>query len=230
MSTPTDHQRIRRMLASATRLTDEDCLGDAEDVLLEALSLARTADEIELGLEVSSDLAGVHKGRGEFGKALKLIRDVRFEAERAGNIRLTETSLTNEATLLWEMGYQSADRSRLGEALNLANRAVALCEEHSWKDRLAFVLGTRALIERFLERWDDAARTFDLQLEVARTCEHPDLLARGLLNAISFNLERNDFSRAHELAREAVSIVDRISNVTIRSPLVLILRQVGMLG
>ena len=226
----TDRDRIRRMMASATRLTDEDCLEDAEDVLREALSLARSTGAVDLASEVKSDLAGLHKRRGEFDEALALIREVRGEAERGSMDILVEASLANEATLLWEMSHSAGDQTRLKEAWELANRAVTMCQEHDWDGRLAFVLGTRALIERFLDRWEDAGKTFDRQLKVARGCQDADLLGRALLNSISFNVERQDYLRATELAREARTIVDGIREVTLRAQIAGVLRQIGMLS
>ena len=221
-------KRSQELIAKAANLILQGCLQEAQEALEEAVSIARDDDDEATARDATSTLAGVFKRMGRFDDALTSIREVHESAVLDEDTESQQTSLANEATLLWEMSMLNGDHHELEMAWDRAELSRVLCEENDWDERLVFVLGTCGLIARFQDKWEVARACFERQLKLARKVGNPDDYGRALLNYISFNLETNKYEYANKLANELHGIIDQIRDPETRNNATKLLRQLGL--
>jgi tetratricopeptide (TPR) repeat protein len=177
---------------------------EAEQFYHDALSVwqAQKPMPVELVSRAWSNLATTYRTRASYREAEDAYREalqlLDGDTRSAAQFAFT---LSNLADL-----YRTQDK--LGEALPLARRAVAMLQEggNSAAPRLIFALQTLAAIERAQGDLDEAGALFQkaLVLSVAQNGEDHPATATVKNNLAEIGLKLGRYEEAEKLAREAV--------------------------
>ena len=144
-----------------------------------------------------NDIACVYARQGELGKALEYYRQSLEANTRFGNTHARATSLYN-------IGWTLAAMGRWVEATESLYRAMALCEEHGFRDPLASTRMT--LGELLLKRseYDDAAFAFRAVIEAELDNQRSGEVYREALSHLGWtHFRHGDLAQAEEQLNEA---------------------------
>ena len=150
-----------------------------------------------------NDIACVYARQGELGKALEYYRQA-LEA----NTRFANTHA--RATSMYNIGWTFAAMGRWVEAIENLHRAMALCEEHGFRDPLASTRMT--LGELLLKRseYDDAAFAFRAVIEAERDNQRSGEVYREALSHLGWtHFRHGNLAQAEELLNEAARLCEK---------------------
>jgi DNA-binding NtrC family response regulator/tetratricopeptide (TPR) repeat protein len=150
-----------------------------------------------------NDIACVYARQGELGKALDYYRQSLAANTRFGNVHARATSLYN-------IGWTLAAMGRWTEATENLYRAIALCEEHGFRDPLASTRMT--LGELLLKRseYDDAVFAFRGVIEAERQSQRSGEVYREALSHLSWtHFRHGDMAQAERVLDEAAELCEK---------------------
>jgi class 3 adenylate cyclase/tetratricopeptide (TPR) repeat protein len=187
-------------------------LGEAEEFEKEALDVARAAGRKDQEAKAALQLAGIHIGRMEEGKAEPLIDHALELAEHSGSIVARAAAASSKGNLLNVRGEFEQAAGWYTKALELY-RETASVPEIAWTSRqlgiLAWKTGDPEKAEKLLR---ESIRLLAPMQERGTLCESQRHLAQLLLEQ-----GRLDEAEKYALAaRETVSAEDIVSRATTR--------------
>ncbi len=150
-----------------------------------------------------NDIACIYARQGELGKALEYYRQSLAANTRFANVHARATSYYNIGWTLAAMGCWT-------EATENLYRAIALCEEHGFRDPLASTRMT--LGELLLKRseYDDAAFAFRAVIEAERDNQRSGEVCREALSHLGWtHFRHGDLAQAEELLNEAARLCEK---------------------
>jgi DNA-binding CsgD family transcriptional regulator/tetratricopeptide (TPR) repeat protein len=183
-----------RVLVSFARYVADPYGQEPRDILHEALTLARQAEDAEIEVSGLCDLATIVSHTGGDAEALEMFAQARALAERSGVFSPMLYAAINESHVLEGIGKHE-------QAAALARAGIARAREHG----LARSSGTFLAVNvaeplMALGRWDEAGEVLEHALALAPPQLNRSLL-RGLLAWIA--LRRGDVVTASAMAAAA---------------------------
>ncbi len=179
----------------------------------QCLALSRETGFAEGEQSALNQLAGTYGLQGQSSKALECYQRCLEASTRAGDTH-------GRAIHLYNIGWTLESMGRWNEATEHFHRAIALCEQHGFRDLL--LAARMALGELALKRsdYENAAVHFNAVIAVEREGQHLGRLFREALSNLGWTLFRGgDLARAEttmdEVARLSESAGDRALLATI---------------
>ncbi len=178
-------------------------LQSALECFTEYLGITRQIGSGQGERSALNELACVYSLQGDLGKALECYRQCLEANSKVGDAH-------GRATSLYNVGWTLAAMGRWTEATENFYRAIALCEEHGFRDPLA---STRmSLGELLLKRseYDDAAFAFRAVIEAERQSQRSGEVYREALSHLGWtHFHKGDFAQAEEALDEAARLCEK---------------------
>ncbi len=153
-----------------------------------------------------NQLAGIYGLQGNLDKALACYREALDASTKAGDWQ-------GRATHLHNIGWALASMGRWAEATEHYHRAIALCEEHAYRDQLLSARMELGGLSLKRSDYDNAAQMFGAVIAAEREARSTGRLLREALSELGWTYFRaGDLARAEETLDEAAQVSEAVEN------------------